>query len=131
MTRDNGVKSVKHFAIGAVIGVVAGAVAGMLFAPKSGKEMRGDLKDSFDDAKDFVGDKGADVAEFAKNTVAGAKESAGETVEIAKKQADEAVKLAKKQLDKAKEITRRVDKGKTDVDDEPMIGQPGQPGKKE
>lgn len=32
------------FALGAVIGVAAGVVAGVLSAPKTGKEMRGDLK---------------------------------------------------------------------------------------
>jgi gas vesicle protein len=33
------------FAIGTILGVVAGAIAGVLFAPKSGKETREDIKD--------------------------------------------------------------------------------------
>ena len=36
----------KGLAIGAVVGAVAGVVTGILFAPKSGKETRQDLKDA-------------------------------------------------------------------------------------
>ena len=39
-------KVVKRFAIGAVIAGAAGYVAGMLTAPKSGKETRQDIKDA-------------------------------------------------------------------------------------
>ena len=39
------------FALGAVIGAAAGVVAGILTAPKSGKETRADLKAKADDLK--------------------------------------------------------------------------------
>jgi gas vesicle protein len=39
-----------------LIGLGAGALAGLLLAPKTGKQMRRDLKSGFDDAKDTVGD---------------------------------------------------------------------------
>ncbi len=39
-----------------LIGLGAGALAGLLLAPKTGKQMRRDLQRGFDDAKDKVGD---------------------------------------------------------------------------
>jgi gas vesicle protein len=39
-----------------LIGLGAGALAGLLLAPKTGKQMRHDLQRGFDDAKDTLGD---------------------------------------------------------------------------
>jgi gas vesicle protein len=39
-----------------LIGLGAGALAGLLLAPKTGKQMRRDLQRGFDDAKDTLGD---------------------------------------------------------------------------
>ena len=39
-----------------LIGLGAGALAGLLLAPKSGKQMRRDLQRGYEDAKDKVGD---------------------------------------------------------------------------
>lgn len=39
-----------------LIGLGAGALAGLLLAPKSGKQLRRDLKRGYDDAMDTVGD---------------------------------------------------------------------------
>jgi gas vesicle protein len=39
-----------------LIGLGAGALAGLLLAPKTGKQMRRDLQRGFEDAKDTVGD---------------------------------------------------------------------------
>src|SRR5579862_4647604 len=43
-------KTVKNIAIGAAIAAVAGYVAGILTAPKSGKETRADIKNKADAA---------------------------------------------------------------------------------
>lgn len=40
-----------RLAIGAIVGIVAGAVAGVLTAPKSGKETRDDIKAKAEDLK--------------------------------------------------------------------------------
>jgi gas vesicle protein len=73
-----------------MIGLGAGALAALLLAPKSGKQLRRDLKRGLEDAKDAVGDwadeakdrtreasdrvrdfakRGADVAEDLRDTV--------------------------------------------------------------
>lgn len=59
-------------AIAAAIGVAAG----MLLAPKSGKENRKDLKKKVDATKKYVGDK----TEQAKDMVNDAKEAFNETL---------------------------------------------------
>lgn len=54
MGKDNGGK----FFLGALFGAIAGAVAGILFAPKSGKETR-----------KIIGDKAKDYAEKGKEAL--------------------------------------------------------------
>lgn len=114
----NSKKPVKHFGTGVLLGAAAGAIAGLLFAPKSGKETREDIKEGMDDVKDFVGDTSADVADFAKKRTDDAKkfvnENAPKAKKFAKKQAYEAVKMAKKQLDEAKKFAKNVKKIGTD-----------------
>jgi len=48
-----------------LIGLGAGALAGLLLAPKSGKQLRRDIKRGYEDAKDAVGDWAEDTAEKA------------------------------------------------------------------
>ena len=62
----------KHrFAIGALIGFVAGAVTALLMAPKSGKELRSDLKNNvsslYNGAKDVVRTVRKQASAFAHN----------------------------------------------------------------
>jgi gas vesicle protein len=62
------------------IGLGAGALVGLLFAPKSGKQMRRNLKRRYEDARDVIEDwseqagdvigKGAEYANFVKDRVA-------------------------------------------------------------
>jgi len=44
-------KTAKRFAVGATVAAAAGYVAGILTAPKSGKETREDLRDNFDNGR--------------------------------------------------------------------------------
>jgi len=70
-----------------LIGLGAGALAGLLLAPKSGKQFRRDLKRGYDDAKDTLGD----WADDAKDRV----REAGERVRgVASRGADLAADLA-------------------------------------
>lgn len=64
----------KNFLLGAFIGGVAGAVAGMLLAPKSGKELRnsinqqaGSLLDRSSQIRGEVVEKGNDLVQKAKD----------------------------------------------------------------
>lgn len=60
MANDN-----KKFVLGAMIGAAAGAIAGILFAPKSGKETRkiiGEKAKEYSEKGKEMLDKGADIA---------------------------------------------------------------------
>jgi gas vesicle protein len=45
------------FTLGAIVGAAVGVVAGLLTAPKSGKETRADLRKKADDVKAAASDK--------------------------------------------------------------------------
>jgi gas vesicle protein len=72
-----------------LIGLGAGALAGLLLAPKSGKQLRRDLQRGYEDAKDTVGD----WADEAKDRV----RDAGDRVrDVASRGADLASDLREK-----------------------------------
>jgi gas vesicle protein len=92
-----------HFFMGFLIGSVLGALAGIFFAPKSGKELRSDIKE-----------KGSEVLKDAKEIYADASTRAKEIIEEAKHQARELKKEADRHVSearqKAKEILARGEK---------------------
>jgi gas vesicle protein len=92
-----------NFLKGFVIGGVLGALAGIFFAPKSGKELRSDIKE-----------KGSEVLKDAKGIYADAGTKAKEIIEEAKHQAEQLKKEADRYLSearqKAKEILARGEK---------------------
>ena len=96
-------KTKSYFFLGFMFGSVLGALAGILFAPKSGKELRSDIKE-----------KGSEVLNDAKGIYADANKKAKEIIEEAKHQAQELKKQANRHLSEArreaKEILARVKK---------------------
>lgn len=56
----------KNFAIGTAIGTALGAAAGLLFAPKSGKETRGDITTKSKEVADTVKTSATDQYESTK-----------------------------------------------------------------
>jgi gas vesicle protein len=76
-----------HFFVGFLIGSVLGALASIFFAPKSGKELRSDIKE-----------KGSEVLKDAKEIYADASTKAKEIIEEAKHQAGELKKEADRHL---------------------------------
>lgn len=58
----------KDVLTGVAIGAVAGAVAGILFAPKSGKETREDIKKYMHEMKDKIADELSKAGDFTKET---------------------------------------------------------------
>jgi gas vesicle protein len=93
-----------NFLKGLLIGGVLGALAGILFAPKSGKELRADIKEKsseiLDDAKGIYDDATAK----AKTIIDEAKQRASEL----KKEADRHIADARQ---KAKDILSHEKKG--------------------
>ena len=92
-----------HFFMGFLIGNFLGALAGILFAPKPGKELRSDIKE-----------KGSEVLKDAEDIYADASTKAKEIIVEAKHQAEELKKESDRYLSearrKAKEILARVEK---------------------
>ncbi len=52
-----------------LIGLGAGAVVGMLFAPKTGKQMRRDLRRGYEQARDTIDDWKENAREFAEEAI--------------------------------------------------------------
>jgi gas vesicle protein len=52
-----------------LIGLGAGAVVGMLFAPKTGREMRKDLRRGYDNARETIDDWKETAQEFAEEAM--------------------------------------------------------------
>jgi len=50
-----------------LIGLGAGALIGLMFAPKSGKQLRRDLQRGYDDARDKIGDWADDAKDRVKD----------------------------------------------------------------
>jgi gas vesicle protein len=90
-------KSQCHFFKGLLIGGVLGALAGLLFAPKSGKELRSDIKE-----------KGTEVLKDAKEMYADAGTKAKEIIEEGKHQAQELKKEADRYLSEARQKAKEM-----------------------
>lgn len=80
------------FALGAVIGIVAGAIAGILTAPKSGKETRADIKAKANELKsqadykaDAAKNKAGEMAEDVKAKAEDLRDRTEHAIEGAKK----------------------------------------------
>jgi gas vesicle protein len=52
-----------------LIGLGAGAVIGMLFAPKTGKQMRRDLRRGYEQARDTIDDWKETARDFAEDAI--------------------------------------------------------------
>ena len=81
-----------HFLMGLLIGGALGALAGILFAPKSGKELRSDIKE-----------KGSEALKDAKEIYADANTRAKEIIEEAKHQAKELKREADRHFSEARQ----------------------------
>jgi len=80
-------KAVKSFLWGALTGAVTGAAAALLFAPKSGRELRGDIADT----AQKVGEKTAEISRQAGSAVQTlAKRTSGLITDIRSRRSQEA-----------------------------------------
>jgi gas vesicle protein len=86
MAQDN--KMMKGLVIGLLAGGAIGALLALLYAPKSGKELRADIREKADD-----------LIEGAEGYMDAAKNKAGAIVSEARKRSDQLVSDAKKKAD--------------------------------
>ena len=86
-----------HFFMGFLIGSVLGALSGLLFAPKSGKDLRSEIKE-----------KGSEVLKEGKEIYSDASTKAKEIVEEAKHQAKELIKEADQHLSEARQKAKEI-----------------------
>lgn len=110
-------KRTKKFAIGAVVAAAAGYVAGILTAPKSGKETRKDIKDTA--VKTYgAAEKELKVLHTELNKLMDeASKKAGEFKGVAEKNLQQAVASAKVAKEKARELLSAVHEGDADDKD--------------
>jgi gas vesicle protein len=66
-----------------LIGLGAGALAGLLLAPKTGKQMRRDLQRGFEDAKDTLGDWADEAKEHVREAGDRVRDVAARGVDLA------------------------------------------------
>jgi len=66
----------KSFTWGAVLGGIAAGVTALLFAPKSGKQLRGELKDKYEDLTEKGHDLCDDIYGRGKGLAKDAKKAA-------------------------------------------------------
>ncbi len=95
MTQNNGMG--KGLVIGLLAGGAIGAILALLYAPKSGKELRADIREKTDD---LVGS--------AEEYLHAAKSKAGEIVSEAKRRSDQLISEAKKKADSLLEDADKV-----------------------
>jgi gas vesicle protein len=86
MAQNNGM--LKGLIIGVLAGGAVGALIALLYAPKSGKELRADIKERADD-----------FMEGAEEAMSAAKSRAGDIVSEAKKRSDQLITDAKRKAD--------------------------------
>jgi gas vesicle protein len=87
----------KGLIIGVLAGGAVGALIALLYAPKSGRELRADIKEKADD-----------LMEGAEEYISAAKSKAGEIVSEAKKRSDQLITDAKRKADSLLEDADKI-----------------------
>jgi gas vesicle protein len=112
-------RAARNTAAGLGLGIVLGAVAGLLFAPKSGKETREDIRVAAEKGAETVKEtvvKGAEVVkETAEKSAKVVKETAVTGAKIVRETAQEVAGKAKKLYAGMKQNVGKTDR----ADDEP------------
>ena len=107
----------KGIAIGAAIGAVAGVVTGILFAPKSGKETRHDIKEGTTKAVDILLAEAKKLQLELKKLIEKVESTAGDTGKKLSVKAAELTEQAKSAKSHVEEIAVSVKAGKAEDKD--------------
>lgn len=110
-------KSTKALALGTAIAAVGGYVAGVLTAPKSGKETRKDIKDAATKAYVEAEKKLKGLYSELSDLIETSKSKVGELKDQSKEQFEKALAVAQKAKDKAKQVLSASHEGKADDKD--------------
>jgi len=109
----------KGLLIGLLIGGAIGAIAGLLFAPKSGRELRQDIKNKSDEYLDDAERYVADARTKAKYLINEGKKRSERLISDAKTKSDELLKDAEKIFSDAKsKASGAVQTGKRTIENE-------------
>lgn len=107
-------ESTKRFAIGAMIAGIAGYLAGLLTAPKSGKETRQDIKDTTARGMREAERQLKKLHTELNDVLSEASERAEKLSGIAKEELDIAVDATRRAKEKAREILSAVHEGRAE-----------------
>ncbi|HSX17603.1 MAG TPA: YtxH domain-containing protein [Patescibacteria group bacterium] len=107
----------KKFAIGTVIAAAAGYVAGILTAPKSGKETRTDIKNAAEQGLSEAEKQLKKLHTELNTVIAEAKVKGAEVKGKAQEEIDKAVAAAQVVKEKARELLSAVHEGDADDKD--------------
>lgn len=114
--KDNG-RLVKGIAIGGAVAAVAGYVAGVLTAPKSGKETRGDIKDAADRTRVEAEKELKQLHTELDKVIKDAKVKGDKLGQKAKVELDDLVEKAKDTKEKAREVISAIHEGDAEDQD--------------
>jgi gas vesicle protein len=91
-----------------LIGLGAGALAGLLLAPKTGKQMRRDLKRGYDDSVDTVGDWADEAKDHVRNAGDRVREASERVRDVASRGAEMAEDFRNAARDKVEPLRKAI-----------------------
>jgi gas vesicle protein len=109
-----GTSNAKKFAIGAAIAATAGYIAGVLTAPKSGKEARQDIKDTASKGVAEAEKQLQNVQDELKGLLDGASERGEKLSKKAKEEYEDVLEKAGDAKSKTREVLAALRKGTAD-----------------
>lgn len=112
MSKQNG-----KFALGAIVAAVGGYIAGILTAPKSGKETRQDIKDTATKARIEAEKRLKSAHSELQDLIKKAQSKLTTTAEKSKQGMEDAIEKAKGAQSKAKELLTSLHEGGSDDKD--------------
>lgn len=117
LKRDNKQDTMKKLAIGGTIAAVAGYVAGLLTAPKSGKETRGDIKKAANTSVAQAEKELKKLHTELDSLIKDAKTNSGKLGKRAQAELNELVAKAKDSKEKVREVLSAIHEGDADDKD--------------
>jgi gas vesicle protein len=94
-----------------MIGLGAGALAGLLLAPKTGKQLRRDLRRGYEDARDAVEDWADDAKDRVREAGDRVREAGERIRDAAQRGAEVAEDLRDAARDKVEPLRRAINRG--------------------